>query len=45
MTRQRINLWLAVLGVALWALQPASVDSGRLDPPLTDTLFTTGVTR
>lgn len=39
MTRARINLWLAVLGVVCWALQPSAVESGRLGPPLADTIF------
>lgn len=45
MTRQRINLWLAVLGVVAWALQPAPLASGRLLPLLSDTIFQTEVTR
>jgi hypothetical protein len=35
----RFNLFLAALGVALWLLSPVMVESGRLDPPLADTLF------
>ena len=41
MTYERINYWLAVLGIVLWAIQPAPVESGRLDPPLADVLFAT----
>lgn len=35
----RLNLWLAALGLALWLLSPAPIESGRIDPPLADTIF------
>lgn len=38
----RLNLLLTVLGVLLWAWQPAAVESGRLDPPLADVIFEEG---
>ena len=37
-----LNKWLAALGIALWLLAPAAVESGRLDPPLADTIFAEG---
>lgn len=34
----RLNAWLAALGLALWLLSPATIESGRIDPPLADTI-------
>lgn len=35
----RLNKWLAALGLALWLLAPGPLESGRIDPPLADTIF------
>lgn len=39
MTRARLNLWLTILGIIAWAIQPIAVDPARIDPPLADTIY------